>query len=425
MIQTSARKIQKHIGILVGGASIVFALSNTFYTYIVYAETDFSFSHVFTRIYLLLIIGVLAGLTALKDNNFLRFIQVLFFILLGAFYVIINTSGDLGGILFFVYAILLAFQYKFLKKHFLFKSLLFILTLAAAQLISYFTKPEMELSHGIASIIFTLVFFYMINLLFSEEIRAYKTSAEEIQREYDSNRIHIKTGKNLTGVVHNIKSKLTSVMGFNELIREEAEDIQKEELTEYAGLQHQAISQIIGQVQSLLFTVANSEDAAVKPLSLNPMLDGTIELIKAFETVRHELDITRDLSDDDAVYISPLYLVEIIENIIRNSLEAAPEGRTPAISITSRKKGPFLVLSFADNGSGIEEYYGRGKIDCLAEEVFKPGKTTKAMGSGIGMSSVVEMLKAMGGGLYLTTGPEGTTIDVCLPAEEGAALTKS
>ena len=212
---TPAFTIQRRLGILVGGAAVLFALSNVFYTYVVYSDVAFPFSHVFTRIYLLLIIGALMFVSAWKDSLILRLFQVLFFLIIVFMYTVINESGDLGGILFFVYAILLAFQYKYLRTHFYLKIVVFLAVIALALSLSIYLKPGGEVAFGIVTLIITLVFFYMINLLFSEEIRTYKASAEEIRKEYDSNRVFIKTGKNLAGIIHNIKSRMTSVFGFN------------------------------------------------------------------------------------------------------------------------------------------------------------------------------------------------------------------
>ena len=412
---TPAFTIQRRLGILVGGAAVLFALSNVFYTYVVYSDVAFPFSHVFTRIYLLLIIGALMFVSAWKDSLILRLFQVLFFLIIGFMYTVINESGDLGGILFFVYAILLAFQYKYLRTHFYLKIVVFLAVIALALSLSIYLKPGGEVAFGIVTLIITLVFFYMINLLFSEEIRTYKASAEEIRKEYDSNRVFIKTGKNLAGIIHNIKSRMTSVFGFNELIREEALTSGNRDLIEYADLQKQAISLIMDQVQNLLFTSANSQDTEARPVSLNRMLEGTIELVRSYESVRHEVDISRNLISEDTVYMSPLYLAETIETILINALEAAPPGERARITIESGIKDGFLVLSISDAGRGVEELHGCRDLDCLTRNVFTPGKTTKETGSGIGMSSSVEMVRASGGKMFLSTGPGGTKIDLHLP----------
>jgi len=412
-------RIQLRIGLLIGFCGLIIVAHNALYYFFVYKQ-DPSFEFMELRRYTLLGISLVGFITTLKDAKILRIVQVFIFYGMGVSYIILNTTGDLGGILFFAFSMLLAYQYLLLRRHYLLKILLYLASVAVAELIAVHLNPNLQMAHGITTVILTIIFFYSINLLFADEIQAYKSNAELFRRQFDENKILIKTGRNLTGIVHNIKSRMTSVLGFNELIREESAELKNPELIEYAKLQHEAISHIITQIQNLLFTVANSQDTEARPVSLNRMLDGTIEMIKSFKDIRHELDISKELTADDTVYISPVYLVEIIENILRNALDAAPEHQENQIYIRSRVQGEFLFISISDCGTGIEELHGRRNIDCLSEDIFKPGKTTKENGSGIGMSSAVDMLKASGGKMFLTTGPEGTQIDLHLPRQKSS-----
>ncbi len=412
-------RIQVRIGLLIGFCGLIIVVHNAIYFFLVYKQ-DPSFELMELRQYTLLAISLLGFITTVKDAKILRIVQAVIFYGMGVSYIILNTTGDLGGILFFAFSMLLAYQYLLLRRYYHLKILLYLTSVAVAELIAVHLNPNVKMAHGITTVILTIIFFYSINLLFADEIQTYKSNAELFRRQFDENKILIKTGRNLTGIVHNIKSRMTSVLGFNELIREECAELKNPELIEYAGLQHEAISHIITQIQNLLFTVANSQDTKARPVSLNRMLDGTIEMIKSFKDIRHELNISKELTDDDTVYISPIYLVEIIENILRNALDAAPEHQENPIYIRSRVQGEFLFLSISDCGTGIEDLHGRRNIDCLSEDIFKPGKTTKKNGSGIGMSSTVEMLKASGGKMFLTTGPEGTQVDLHLPRQRSS-----
>lgn len=72
-------------------------------------------------------------------------------------------------------------------------------------------------------------------------------------------------------------------------------------------------------------------------------------------------------------------LEQVIINLLKNAIDAVRGQENPAITIvTQRTKDGRAVLKLADNGPGIEKE--------LLEQVFVPFYTTKAEGSGIGLS---------------------------------------
>jgi two-component system nitrogen regulation sensor histidine kinase NtrY len=67
-----------------------------------------------------------------------------------------------------------------------------------------------------------------------------------------------------------------------------------------------------------------------------------------------------------------------------------------------------LVISFKDNGRGIDE--------SLRDKVFMPHFTTKKSGSGLGLAISRQGIEQSGGSIWFETSSAGTTFFISLPS---------
>lgn len=102
-----------------------------------------------------------------------------------------------------------------------------------------------------------------------------------------------------------------------------------------------------------------------------------------------------------------------LTHILGNAIEASPAGA--AVSVTGAIADGRLAIEIADRGAGMDPEFVRN-------ELFRPFRTTKAGGSGIGAYQTRELVRAAGGELDVISRPgAGTTMRIVLPlAREGA-----
>jgi signal transduction histidine kinase len=103
-------------------------------------------------------------------------------------------------------------------------------------------------------------------------------------------------------------------------------------------------------------------------------------------------------------------LRQCFDNLLRNAVEAQPEGGT--IKVTASKNSNELVLRFADSGPGVPPEQ--------RAEMFEFGKTTKVGGSGIGLPLSQLIVESHGGALVYedqSGGAGGATFRLTLPLE--------
>ena len=86
------------------------------------------------------------------------------------------------------------------------------------------------------------------------------------------------------------------------------------------------------------------------------------------------------------------------------------DGASAADPFSSVHSGSRFPITVADTGSGM--------TDDVAEHIFDPFFTTKepGKGTGLGLHTVHTIIGRIGGDITVSSGPEGTTFTVTLPA---------
>jgi len=113
------------------------------------------------------------------------------------------------------------------------------------------------------------------------------------------------------------------------------------------------------------------------------------------------------------VWTAPEFLRSIIENLVKNSVEAMPDGGEIRLDWVFDQTEESLLIEVADTGPGID--------DSLLELLLagEPVESAKEGGSGIGILTVKTMLQRIGGAISVETAPnKGTCWTIILPSLE-------
>jgi two-component system sensor histidine kinase HydH len=211
-------------------------------------------------------------------------------------------------------------------------------------------------------------------------------------------------------LAHDIRNPLAALKGAVQfLATERAQGRPLEahgEFLDLMGEQVARLERIVGDYQRM---------AKVEPLlalgSLNDVVREVIGMqrfaVVPGVTLRADLaaDLPRTSMDKDLVATT-------LENVLRNAYEAMPEGGTVTVR-TERVVGGAggVAVSVEDEGQGMDARV----LDRASDEFF----TTKATGSGLGLSFAERVAQAHGGSLSLTSrAGKGTVVRLSLPAGE-------
>jgi two-component system phosphate regulon sensor histidine kinase PhoR len=107
-----------------------------------------------------------------------------------------------------------------------------------------------------------------------------------------------------------------------------------------------------------------------------------------------------------------VHLINIINNILDNAIKYSPEGAH--IIVQTHNEGSKIILSFIDNGMGIDE----DDLKRVFDKYFRvpTGNLHDIKGFGLGLSYVKLMVEGHSGEIKIKSKPGiGTTVDITLP----------
>jgi PAS domain S-box-containing protein len=213
-------------------------------------------------------------------------------------------------------------------------------------------------------------------------------------------------GRLASGVAHDFNNILTTIRGFSELLLQELPD-------DYA--RRQEVEQIRKSAdQGALLTrqllnFGRQPSQQPRLLELNAVvrnMEGLIQRLVGAD-IRLVTHLRPALGD---VKMDPGQLEQVLVNLVLNARDAMPTGGTLTIETGERqisessrgrsvKPGRYLVLAVSDTGGGPQSE--------VFSNVFEPFFSSKADRSGLGLSIVYSIVKLHGGGVRVSSEPEG------------------
>lgn len=155
-----------------------------------------------------------------------------------------------------------------------------------------------------------------------------------------------------------------------------------------------------------------------KPLYLEPEIVPLEPLIwTALRHVETELDISVEtsLTELPAVKVNPTLLVEVLEGVFQNAIDAMPNGGMLSIRSEFLSTGGDIRLHICDTGYGIAPKH---RIRLFNTPFFTTKTDNGGSGSGFGLWLSKLYLQSVGGDIELTkTSGEGSTFTLSLPTK--------
>ena len=120
-----------------------------------------------------------------------------------------------------------------------------------------------------------------------------------------------------------------------------------------------------------------------------------------------KVSLIQNLQPVPKLVIDPEQVQKVITNLLLNANEAIGNGGE--IRLTTDHKDGWAILSVCDNGCGISKEF-------MERSLFRPFKTTKRQGMGIGLFQSKTIVEAHKGRIEVESEPgAGTTFKVYLP----------
>jgi PAS domain S-box-containing protein len=228
-------------------------------------------------------------------------------------------------------------------------------------------------------------------------------------------------------VTHDLKSPLTSVLGFSEIILGK-EDLDRDTRDMVEHIRNSG-KRMLNMVTYFL-TVSRMEAGDLR-LNLTPQDPADIlhELEKSFSSIARKKGISLRVmfAPMKKVMMDRAYMERAVTNLLQNAFNYA--GRNGTVSLSAytgvrhadgrRKSRGFLAISVSDTGPGIAP----DELDRIFEKYYQSGgmreSGERAKGSGLGLAVVKAVAEAHGGRAAVESSPgKGSTFRIFLPIRE-------
>ena len=199
-------------------------------------------------------------------------------------------------------------------------------------------------------------------------------------------------------LAHEIRNPLGAIKGFAQLARESA------------GLQGAKHMDAIVRESRRLENLVNSLLLYGRPLE--PAIRQTDWETLATDLAAHAREAIGNrpiefIADSNIAELDtdPDLLKQALLNLIRNSVEAIPEGAAGAVKLSASPAPGGMVVSVEDDGPGLP--------DKVRAKLFSPFVSTKASGTGLGLPISKKLVESLGGRLRLSAvHPHGTRAEL-------------
>jgi signal transduction histidine kinase len=214
-------------------------------------------------------------------------------------------------------------------------------------------------------------------------------------------------GNLYTMLAHEVRNPLEPIKGSAELLKITYPDDAM--IAKYTEIIQTEVSELIVFLDSFL-DVARINTPAFERFHLNSAIRDVVVLLE-FAAKKERIALTLNLDPQDPQVSGDIGMLKhVFLNTILNAIQAK-SGDSGVISITTRSTDDHVYIEIHDNGVGIPQQ--------MIERIFQPFVTTKADGSGIGLSTSRRIVEMHHGSIEISS-EEGrwTRVGIRLPAEK-------
>jgi signal transduction histidine kinase len=214
--------------------------------------------------------------------------------------------------------------------------------------------------------------------------------------------------KMLSNISHDIKTPLTVILGYTEMLAMEKKinDEERKELIQKVHVKTNEVLKLLNEFFDLAKLEAGDQDIPLTRVNINEICRKTILSFydvltaKGFEV---EIDIPKT-----NVYVlgNEEVLGRVLNNLISNGITYGREGKV--IGITLKCDNEWVTVDIWDKGKGINEYH----LDKVFERMYtlEDSRNKLYQGSGLGLTITKRLVEKLGGNIDLSSKPYEKTV---------------
>jgi PAS domain S-box-containing protein len=219
--------------------------------------------------------------------------------------------------------------------------------------------------------------------------------------------------KNFAYIVsHNLRSHSGGISSLLLLLNEENKDLANNEMFQYLQKASENLTETIQHLNEVVEISLSGSQKSI-PINLRNVINSVIDGL-TITAKNSNVTIINEVNSDVIIFAIPAYLESIILNFITNGIKYKSENKDAFVKITAHNENNYTVLSFSDNGLGID-------LERHKKNLFGMYKTfhKNPEAKGIGLFITKNQIESMGGKIEVESEiNKGSTFKIFLPNEK-------
>ncbi len=222
----------------------------------------------------------------------------------------------------------------------------------------------------------------------------------------------------VSAVSHELKTPLTSIRMYGEMLKEGwADESKRKQYYEYIHDESERLSRLISNVLQLAQITRNEPQFDLKPVSVGELLSNIeSKIANQVDRAGFELEFQRDEATDQAtINIDDDCFAQIIINLVDNAIKFSKSAADKKIEINSKLTSDNrITFSVRDYGPGIP----RDQMKKIFTLFYRSENelTRETVGTGIGLAIVHQLTVAMSGTIDVVNREPGAEFAISFPA---------
>jgi signal transduction histidine kinase len=218
---------------------------------------------------------------------------------------------------------------------------------------------------------------------------------------------------------HELRSPLTSVQGFAELLMIERDKLtpRQAETVEIIVDNCRHLVRLLNDLLDLARSDAGRLTVKPAPTDVASLVEDAVRTMRAQTEASHQHLSAHVEPDLPQIYAESDRIRQVLVNLLTNAHEYSPEGAS--IRVTAATRGAEVEIDVTDNGPGIP----KDQLDRIFDRFTRgdAGLTQRVGGTGLGLAIAKSLIELHGGTLSAASiEGRGSTFTITLPVAAGA-----
>jgi two-component system NtrC family sensor kinase len=212
-------------------------------------------------------------------------------------------------------------------------------------------------------------------------------------------------GQLVSGVAHELNNPLTAVMGYSDLLKDQAVEGESRQKLDKLGSEARRMKRIIDN----LISFARPQQEGRRTLDIASVVRDSLLLCEyqwRSSGILFEMNFAPNLP---RIAINEGQFKQVFVNLFSNAAQAVQQAREKKILVEGNLEGEKVVVRFSDSGPGFNDL----------NRAFDPFYTTRPVGqgTGLGLSMCYGTVKEHNGNIFVQNlEPYGAAVTIELPA---------